>query len=240
MAMPAADDAFTALVNFFVHESTLGDTLRRVSELACQAGPADMAGITMLVDGKPETGVFTDPEAVEIDESQYRTGEGPCLDAFRHQAVYRIDATADETRWSAFAKDAAAHGIGSTLSLPISARGESLGALNLYARANAAFNDEAVETRMTTFATHAAFVLANAQVYWDARQLNENLNEALRSRSTIEHAIGIIMASGGRNADEAFQVLVRASQRENRKVREIAAEMVERTSKARPGTDAHP
>jgi GAF domain-containing protein len=233
VATSSADDAFEALVEFFVREETLGDTLRRVAELACQAGPADMAGITMLVDGKPSTGIFTDPEAPEIDEAQYRTGQGPCLDAFRHQRVFRIDSTATEDRWPDFAREAAAHGIKSTLSLPISARGESIGALNLYARTTAAFDDE-VTTRMLTFSTQAAFVLANAQVYWDARQLSENLNEALRSRSNIEHAVGIIMAGGGRNADEAFQVLVRASQRENRKVRDIAAELVARAVEGKP------
>ncbi len=64
---------------------------------------------------------------------------------------------------------------------------------------------------MLTFATHAAFVFANSQLYWDARQLNENLSEALRSRATIDQAVGIILAGGGRSPDEAFQVLVRAS-----------------------------
>ncbi len=232
-----ADDPFAALVEFFMQESTLGETLHRVAELACQAGPADMAGITMLVDGAPSTGVFTDPEAPEIDESQYDAGKGPCLDAFRYQRVFRIDSTANERRWPEFATAAAAHGVGSTLSLPISARGESLGALNLYSRTEAAF-DEDVTERMLIFATHAAFVLANTQLYWDARQLNENLTEALRSRATIDQAIGIIMAAGGRSPDEAFQVLVRASQRENRKIREIATDMVERSAQGTSDTKA--
>ena len=67
-------------------------------------------------------------------------------------------------------------------------------------------------------------VLANAQVYSDARQLNENLNQAMRSGATIDYAVGILMAHGGRSPEEAFQLLVRASQREARKLREIATE----------------
>jgi GAF domain-containing protein len=231
--IPGEDDAFGALAQFFVHEGTLGDTLLRVSQLAVQAGPADMAGITMLVDGVPSTGVFTDSEAPEIDKAQYESEEGPCLDAFRNQKVYRIDSTATDMRWPAFARNAARHGIKSTLSLPITARDESLGALNLYARAEEAFS-EADTDRMTTFATHSAFVLTNAQVYWDAHLLNENLHQAMQSRATIDHAVGIVMATGGRSADEGFQVLVRASQRENRKLREIAAEIVARTEKSGP------
>jgi GAF domain-containing protein len=220
-----ADQGFTALSQFFVNEGTLGDTLLRVSELACRVLPAEFAGITMLVDGKPSTGVFTNPEAPEIDEAQYSSGQGPCLDAFHHQRVNRIDSTADDQRWPEFAKMAHAHGILATLSVPVTARGESLGALNLYSHTAEAFDDHSID-RVETFARQAAIVLANAQVYWDARQLNENLQQAMATRATIDYAIGIVMAGGGRSPDEAFQVLVRASQRENRKLRTIAEEIV--------------
>ena len=81
--------------------------------------------------------------------------------------------------------------------------------MNLYSRTEAAFDEDDV-TRMQTFATHAAFVLANAQLYWDSRQLSENLNQAMQSRATIEHAVGIVMASGGKSPEEAFEVLARA------------------------------
>jgi GAF domain-containing protein len=227
---PGTDtEVLGALAEFFVHEGTLGDTLLRVAELAVRISDADMAGITMLVEGRPRTGVFTDPEAPQIDERQYETGSGPCLDAFRDAKIYRIESTLEDTPWPEFAKRAAEEGVLSTLSVPIIARDESLAALNLYARRLAAFDEEATE-RMALFARHAAVVLVNAQVYWDARTLNENLNQAMRSRATIDYATGILMAAGGRNPEEAFQLLVRASQRENRKLREIAREIVERAA----------
>lgn len=222
---PLGDDVFGALTQFFVNDGTLGETLLQVSELACKVAPADMAGITMLVDGRPSTGVFTDDAAPEIDQSQYETGKGPCLDAFREQRINRIDSTLDDKRWPAFARAAADHGILSTLSVPIIARDESLGALNLYSRSLSGFDGQST-ARTETFARHAAIVLANAQVYWDSRQLSENLNQAMQSRATIDYAIGILMATGGRTPDDAFQVLVRASQRENRKLREIAEQIV--------------
>jgi GAF domain-containing protein len=108
------------------------------------------------------------------------------------------------------------------------ARGESLGALNLYSR-TAPF-DQAAGDRVLAFARHAAIVLANAQVYWDARQLTENMQQAMASRSQIDQAMGILMADGGRSADEAFQLLVHASQRENRKLRDIATEIISRVT----------
>ncbi|HEY2263900.1 MAG TPA: GAF and ANTAR domain-containing protein [Streptosporangiaceae bacterium] len=221
------DDAFGALSQFFISDGTLGDTLLRVAQLACKAvGSADMAGLTLLVDGKPATGVFTDPEAPEIDATQYESGHGPCLDAFRHQQVYRIDSTAEDQRWPEFSRDAAAHGITATLSVPVTARRESLGALNFYSRTGPFDNGHSHEAEL--FAEQAAIVLANAQVYWDARQLGENMQQAMRSRAVIDQAIGILLADGGRTPDEAFQLLVRVSQRENRKLREIAADIVDR------------
>jgi GAF domain-containing protein len=236
--LAAAASGLRALSAFFVDDGTLGDTLVRVAELACEVTSADMAGITLLVDGEPATGVFTDAEAPQIDAAQYEMDDGPCLAAFRDQRIYRIDSTAAEDRWPAFARDAASHGVTATLSVPLAARREGVGALNLYSR-TAAFSDQHVR-QAEVFAAQAAIVLANAQVYWDARQLGENLRQAMRSRAAIDQATGILMADGGRRPDEAFQLLVRASQRENRKLRDIAAEIVAHASERRgpPGPGA--
>jgi GAF domain-containing protein len=232
---PEAADVLTVLSEFFIKDGTLGTALLQIAELASKViKPTEMAGITLLADGKLATGVFTDPEAVQIDTAQYEDGgQGPCVDAFRNQQVYRSDSTADEHRWPQFARSAAAHGITATLSLPLIARGEGIGALNLYSRTTP-FSDGHAR-RGEVFARQAAIVLSNVQVYQDARLLGENLQEALRSRSTIDQAMGILMADGGRSPDEAFQLLTRASQRENRKLRDIATSMVQNvTSRGRP------
>jgi GAF domain-containing protein len=234
----SAGDGFAALSQFFLSDGTLGDTLLRVAELACEASSSDFAGITLLVNGRVRTGVFTDPASPEIDAAQYESGKGPCLDAFRHNEVCTVESTEDDHRWPEFSRAAAEHGIASTLSVPIVARKELLGALNLYSRQPSRFDEPTVE-HVENFAAHAAVVLANAQVFADARELNEGLNQALNSRATIDHAVGILMAPGGRSPDDAFQILVRASQRENRKLRDIAAEIVQRTIVREPHRSTH-
>ena len=148
--------------------------------------------------------------------------------AFRNQQIYRIDDTSSDPRWPEFAAAALGHGIHATLSVPLAARRVGLGALNLYAESPRAFNGEH-EKAVLVFAEQASIALANAQVYWDARELSENLSEAIKSREVISQAVGIVMSAGGRTPDEAFQVLASASQRENRKVRDIAADIVTRT-----------
>jgi GAF domain-containing protein len=228
----AIEESLRALTRFFVNDGTLSDTLLRVSQMACEITPAKYAGITMMVEDSPRTGVFTHSDAPEIDEAQYRTGQGPCMQAFRDQRTYRIDSTLEDNRWPEFAKVASAHGIRSTLSVPLAARGQSLGALNLYSESTGAFTP-AHERSTRLFADQASIALANAQVYWDARQLSENLTQAIETRETISQAVGILIAIGGRSPEEAFQVLVNASQRENRKVRDIALDIVNRTVERR-------
>ena len=235
--MPASSESLTegveAMSRFFVGDATLGDTLQRVSELACVAVPsADMVGITMLVEGRARTAVFTNDDAPQIDAAQYETGIGPCLDAFRHRQVYRIDHMEKDQQWLPFSEAAAAHGIQSSLSLPLLARHEGVGALNVYSRTSAAFSDDDVNVGLQ-FAAQAAIVLANSQAYWDAHQLGQDMAEAMKSRATIEQAKGILMGAQRCGPDEAFQMLVRASQRENRKLREMAAEIVARTTNPR-------
>jgi GAF domain-containing protein len=115
-----------------------------------------------------------------------------------------------------------------------------LGALTLCSRRPGAFDAEGIASA-EIFARQAAVVLRNSQVYADATQLNANLRFALESRSTIDHAVGIMMAGGGRTADDTFQSLVHASQRENRKIRDLAAEIVDRAEhRTRPTGRSEP
>ena len=229
-------ESLAALSRFFVGDGTVKETLDRVAHLAQEAVPgAHMTGMTMLVEGRARTAVFTDETAPEIDSAQYESGIGPCLDAFRHREVFVIHDTEKDDRWRPFSEAAAAYGIRSTLSVPLVANHEGVGALNFYSRDADGFSDDDVELG-SQFATQAAIVLANAQAYWDAHQLSQDLATAMKSRATIEQAKGILMGAQRCGADEAFQILVRASQRENRKLRDIASQVVAAASqpKARP------
>lgn len=81
-------------------------------------------------------------------------------------------------------------------------------------------------TAATRFADRAAIVLVNARAYWAARETSAGLQAALDSRAVIDMAKGKLMAQGGLSPDDAFALLVKASQRENVKLREIAQRIV--------------
>lgn len=234
------DNGLCALSQLFLDDGTFDETLLRVAGLACDISAADMAGITLLTDGRPEHAVFTDPAARDLDTAQYGSGGGPGLDAFRDEQVYRVDVIRSEERWPEFIRDTAARGIAASLSTPLIARGKALGALNLYSRGEP-FDDVSLK-RVEIFAQRAAIVLANTKLYWDARNLSQDIQQAMRFRATIDQAMGILMADGSRSPDEAFQFLVRVSQRENRKLRDIASDVVSRVTertwvdRPRPGS----
>src|SRR3954469_9615597 len=221
------ESAVAALTRYFVGNQTLGESLHQVAELSIEALPqATHCGITLLVDGKLKTSVFTHPEIPEIDQAQYRTGDGPCIDAYRSGEGHVIHSTLQPGRWQAFRDSAAGHGVLSTLSIPLETSEGRTGALNLYSEIEGGFDNEDVQRTAELFVSQAAFVLANAQAYWDARALNENLHEAIKTRATIDQAKGIIMSAMRCNEDEAFRVLTKQSQDQNVKVRDIAVEIV--------------
>ena len=121
---------------------------------------------------------------------------------------------------------AAAAGIQSILSFPLIVSSDGIGAMNLYSNTESGF-DERDESIGAVFAAHASVTLANARAYWRTDELRRNLEEALRWRGVIDQAKGILMARDGLRADEAFDVLARASQRANRKVHDLAQELVD-------------
>ena len=57
-----------------------------------------------------------------------------------------------------------------------------------------------------------------------------HLHRALQSQPVIEQAKGLLMAQHGCTPDEAFAMLMRASQRENRKLRDVARAMIDGSS----------
>jgi GAF domain-containing protein len=221
------------LSSFLVTDRSIGDSLNRVSGLAVESvSPAMFAGITMLVDDRVTTQAFTDPTCPHIDQAQYESGRGPCLDAFKTGSMIIVDSLKHDERRPEFAAAAMAHGVRSTMSLPLVSGGESVGALNLYADADGAFDEVSLEIG-SLFAAQATVVLVNAQAYWGARLTSEDLQRALAGREVIDLAKGIIMSSLGCGPDEAFQTLVSQSQAENRKLRDVAADIVAQAQRRR-------
>ena len=236
--MPSYPDEFTeglaALGRLGVDVDTLDERLRHIATEACRAiGPSDHAGMTVIRNGRPVTAGHTDDVIIPIDLAQYGSDSGPCVDAYRYATVCRVDCTETDDRWPEFSRAAAKVGVLSALSLPLQVGGEHVGALNLYSTRPKRFDDEH-ERLGAIFAEQAAVAIANTDMYTRVRMLTDQLQEALQTRDVIGQAKGILMAQRGVDADTAFDLLRRASQRRNVKLRHVA-EDVTRTGRLVPG-----
>jgi GAF domain-containing protein len=217
--------AMRELSRLMLTEEGVDATLQRIAGLATRTIPScTMASLTIERGGRLSTPVCTDPIAAKIDKAQYDADTGPCVDAARDHHLHRVDSTSEDQRWRDFTKAAAAEGIGSSLSLPLAVDGKSVGALNLYADNVGAFSDSDEELGLL-FAEQAALACLQAERYWQTYNMTQHLEEALKSRDVIGQAKGIIMAKQRVTADAAFDLLRRASQRRNVKIRDLADEV---------------
>jgi len=207
----------------------LDQTLHQVTLTATQTLPGcDAASISMVQkNGTPLTLGATGDLAVRGDQIQYDEGDGPCLDAaMTRRWVYVPDAGADR-RWSlSCVRMAKELGVGSLLSCRLSmdaSPARTLGGINLYSTGVDAF-DEQGRTLGLLLSTLAAVVV-------DASRREAQLHVALESRQVIGEAMGILRSQGGVSSQDAFAMLVHASQRMNVKLREVARDIIERPAR---------
>jgi len=105
--------------------------------------------------------------------------------------------------------------------------GEPFGALMLYSGQSGGFDDAAHDAIGQT-ADMLTVLLSVAIAAGRQAKLTEQLHAALASRSAIDQASGILMGQRHCSRDEAFDMLRRLSQHNNRKLAELAVEMVEK------------
>jgi GAF domain-containing protein len=235
--MPLADElaaVYARMSGLLLSQETVATVLGLTSALALETVPgAEGAGVT-LVDaaGRRTTAAATDPWVEQADAVQYELGEGPCLAAWAQRVVFRVDAAASDRRWPRWAAVAQGLGVNSTLSAPLVAGDDSLGAMKVYAGKEAAFDADA-ERLLRLFAAQAAVLVANVQSHEKARRMSEELKNALRCRDVIGQAKGMLMNSRGVDEDGAFTLLAAAARRQSKNTYEVAADMVEAARRQR-------
>ncbi len=192
--------------------------MQRIVEAAVREIPGCTgSAITLLDHGKISSPVHSDDVARRVGLAQEDTGEGPCVDTSREEVTLRCDDLRADSRWPRWAAAAAESGVRSALSFQLFVEGQSMGALDVYANEANAF-DEAAENTGLLLALHAAIAMS-------ASRKVDNLRVGLTTRDLIGQAKGILMERFKIPADQAFQLLVVASQRQHRKLRDVAEEL---------------
>lgn len=157
-------------------EDELARSIAALAVLACSEEPAEAKAkavarfaqaaidkcdgvvVTLRPDGRAEPAAWTSAAAYEVDAAQYQPERGPCFEAMDQLQVFTVGYLPDATSWPEFLQAAEVHGITSCLSVPLVARGRTLGALNLYSHRRDAFAGE--HHAALTYAAMAASTLA--------------------------------------------------------------------------------
>jgi hypothetical protein len=188
----------------------------------------DHAGITINDKGGLVTRVSSDDLVRRANELQHELREGPCLDVVRHQDTLVSQDLAQERRWPLWAKRVGDElGAQSMMSLLVYTDSESLGALSLYAGRGQAFDADDVAVGRA-LAGHLAVIMS-------AERQIDHLGAALSGRTVIGQATGVVMTLLDVGPDRAFDYLRRLSSTENRKVADLAAEIVSTRTLPRAG-----
>ena len=206
--------------------STLEETLQQVVSTAVSAlDGCDSAGV-FVVDGHAvRTVAHTDDAVVDLDRLQDELGEGPCLDAATSGVVVYVGDLSEDDRYRRFGAAAATADIRTVLACPLTSDGMR-GALNLYAQLPNAFG-ATDRAKGTILAALAGAAIAAAARRADLQSQNVNLQNALVSRELIGQAQGILMERERVSAEQAFDILRRASQHLNEKLRDVAQNLVD-------------
>ncbi len=219
-------DLFVDVADTLVDDFDVVDFLTTLCEHATLVSGADAVGI-MLTDHQGDLRFMaaSNDEGRELELSQLRLGEGPCLECVRtRQPVINTDLARAE--WPEFASIAIAMGFQSVHAFPMRLRDEAIGALNLFSIDETRF--EPGEARIVqSLADVATIAILQERSITRAEALTEQLQGALNSRIVIEQAKGALARMEGITVDEAF-VRLRARARSSRqRLADVAAALLE-------------
>jgi hypothetical protein len=148
----------------------------------------DAATVTARHDGNVATVLTSDQRYIALDDAQYETGEGPCLDALtRLEPIYLRDTDQARERWPHFAQTAQHLGVRSTLSLHLPVQeGRLAASMNLYATQTLDLDDDQIAAAASV-GEPVAEALKVAEAYRVAVRLDA---QPCRHRTGKGHAHG--------------------------------------------------
>jgi hypothetical protein len=223
-----------AEVSRLVEDDDVATTLGRfVSRVVKTVPECEEASITVLAGHQAEvvarhhktTDAVAEPARALLAQQMVAV-HGPLYDTLTYREPHRIGDLAADHRWPEFAATAINAGYRSTLLLPLPGVTGSAVAFSLFSAKVDAFGRTSYDV-VLLFALHAGVAFDNVQLFNDSRSLVEQLRTALTTRTVIGQAQGVLMHRYGITSSVAFDVLKRASQDSNIKLRELSNDLVD-------------
>ncbi|GAA1140127.1 GAF and ANTAR domain-containing protein [Kribbella jejuensis] len=217
--------AFGELAVELYSAATMAETVDLVLDCALRLPGCDCAGLILMQRGNHlQTAGVTDLRVEHADQLQLEYGEGPCVPVGSEHYDVLVGDTVSDPRWPRWSPAVAELGLRNVLTVRLFTTRSPLGALNLYQAHPGQFT-AADEVIASVLARHASVAV-------DTVQRTSMLAQVAEASSTIGQAQGRLMERYAIDADQAFAVLRRCSQ-DNNKLRVVVDELV---STRRPPT----
>jgi hypothetical protein len=221
------------LARVFAELSAEGDgdwSSSRLCEAAREIIGVSGTGVMLMSDEIPR-GSLCATNAVSglIEELQFTLGEGPCVDAHRHdQVVLAPDLTAaDATRWPAFTPPAVEAGVQAVFAFPLQVGTVRLGALDLYRDSRGALTDDQHADALVMAGVIAHWVL-DVQADTPPGSIAVALEEHADLHFVVHNAAGAVSVQLGISVTEALIRLRAYAFGNDRLLRDVAEDVVAR------------
>ena len=208
--------------------------IERLCQLCVGSVGVDGVGLSVTAGaGKQSTVAATDATSRRVEEMQVLFGEGPCIDAMSSGAAVLVgDLTRAPLveRWPAFTPAARDAGVRAAFAFPLQIGAIRLGAMDLYReRTGTLEHVELVEAR--SFADAAVRVILDLQSQGGDGELPDELAPGWSTSSAVHQATGMIMVQLGTDVVSAFAALRARAFRSDRRVQDVARDVVERRTR---------
>jgi GAF domain-containing protein len=193
--------------------------------------------VTVVRRKRPVTVASSTPQGHVFDELQFAHNDGPSLSAMRTGETIYVGDVATERRWPEYLRAVADHGVRSILGVPLQLEGDTTAALNIYSSAVQGFSREDI-ARAEFFGDQSSKTLRLQLRMAQLKDAKDDLKAAMKSRTAIDIAVGVIMAQNRCSQAVAMEILRMASNSRNIKLRDVAAGVIESVSPD-PGLRTH-
>lgn len=222
---------------------------------AVKALPVRGAGLSAMSGAKPSYPLYsTDTISARLEELQLTLGEGPCVDAFaRGLAIVTPDLRTGELQdnWPVFAEAALEAGARAVFAFPLQIGAISPGVLDLYSSVPRELDDEMMADAMA-FADIATLILLDARIDTLDRpgggDSGHTVRDSIRDgrpdlggyRAQIDQATGMLTVQLGVGIEEAFIRLRAYAYAHDRRLSEVAEDVLARRLRFSPGPGPEP
>ena len=219
---------FVRLADTLASDFDVVDFLQGLSADSVEVLGAEAAGV-MLSDmrGGLRLVASSDERMRLLELFELQSEEGPCLDAFSTGQPVQASAADSRSRWPDFARQASDSGFQVMCAVPLRVRTDVIGAMNLFRGTDEPFSSDEMDLAQA-MAEMAAIGLIQERALRERTLLSDQLQKALLSRVVIEQAKGMLAEYLKVSMDDAFQLLRTYARNHNRKLSDVARDVIAR------------